>query len=127
MAKGQTLVVLEAMKMESAMEAPVSGTVTRIFVEIGAMVSSGTVLVLVQTTNSMDQQVHSKTVSERFSLRIPQLLAAYRKGDVRPTQIVEQVYRAISDFGEDKVVGITMHWPTRNPNLSLKPPVSRTA
>ena len=45
-AAGQTLVVLEAMKMENEIQAPVDGTVASINVTKGATVESGSVLVV---------------------------------------------------------------------------------
>lgn len=45
---GDTLVVLEAMKMENPVVSPVDGTVTEIFVENGAVVQSGDILVVVK-------------------------------------------------------------------------------
>ena len=44
-AKGDTLVVVEAMKMEHAVRAPKDGTVTRVLVAEGQMVGLGDVLV----------------------------------------------------------------------------------
>ncbi len=46
---GQTVAVLEAMKMEHPMDAPEDGVVTEILVEIGQQVESGTLLVAVET------------------------------------------------------------------------------
>ena len=43
-AKGQTLLVLEAMKMEHALTAPFDGTVEEVAAELGAQVTEGTVL-----------------------------------------------------------------------------------
>ena len=45
---GDTLLVIEAMKMENPVVSPVDGTVTEIFVENGAIVANGDVLVVVK-------------------------------------------------------------------------------
>ena len=45
---GQPLVVLEAMKMENQITAPVAGTVTRIDVKEGESVAEGHVLVVLE-------------------------------------------------------------------------------
>ena len=46
--KGDTLLVLEAMKMENPIHSPVDGKVTEIFVDIGDVVQNGDVLLVVQ-------------------------------------------------------------------------------
>jgi pyruvate carboxylase subunit B len=47
-AKGDTLVVLEAMKMENPIHSPRDGVVTEIFVDVGDVVQSGDVLLVVE-------------------------------------------------------------------------------
>jgi len=46
---GQTLLVLEAMKMQNEITAPASGTVSRVDVKAGASVNSGDSLVVLET------------------------------------------------------------------------------
>ncbi|MDD1701763.1 MAG: sodium-extruding oxaloacetate decarboxylase subunit alpha [Methanoregula sp.] len=46
--KGDTLIVLEAMKMENPLHSPVDGMVTEIFVDTGDVVQNGDVLLVVQ-------------------------------------------------------------------------------
>jgi urea carboxylase len=45
---GQTLVALEAMKMEAPVTAPTAGRVVEIVAEVGVQVTAGTVLVVLE-------------------------------------------------------------------------------
>jgi biotin carboxyl carrier protein len=47
-AKGDTVVVLEAMKMESPVVAPVAGTIKAIVAEQGAMAAGGQLLLVIE-------------------------------------------------------------------------------
>ena len=49
-AAGQTLLALEAMKMEAPVTAPAAGRVVAVVAEVGAHVAAGTVLVVLETT-----------------------------------------------------------------------------
>jgi propionyl-CoA carboxylase alpha chain len=51
-AAGQTLIVIEAMKMEHIISAPISGTVTELFVTTGQQVDNGVVLLAIDSTDS---------------------------------------------------------------------------
>jgi len=53
-AKGQPLVVLEAMKMEHTVSAPAAGSVTGVEVSAGQQVEAGAVLVVVEETTDAD-------------------------------------------------------------------------
>lgn len=46
--KGETLLILEAMKMEHAIKSPVDGTVKKVFFKVGDMVSGGVNLIEVE-------------------------------------------------------------------------------
>ena len=46
--RGQALVVLEAMKMEQTLQAPFAGTVRELSVQVGAQVSEGKVLLVIE-------------------------------------------------------------------------------
>ena len=48
--KGQGLVIMEAMKMENELKAPVSGTVTAIHVKVADTVDAGTDLVMIEAS-----------------------------------------------------------------------------
>jgi propionyl-CoA carboxylase alpha chain len=52
---GQTVLVLEAMKMEHPVNAPEDGVVTEVLVNQGDQVESGTLLVVVETAESADE------------------------------------------------------------------------
>jgi biotin carboxyl carrier protein len=47
-AEGETLVILESMKMEIPVESPVGGTVTAVNVEEGGVVQEGDVIVVLE-------------------------------------------------------------------------------
>jgi geranyl-CoA carboxylase alpha subunit len=47
-AAGQVLLVVEAMKMEHSIEAPLAGAVTGLFTEVGAQVAPGGLLIEIE-------------------------------------------------------------------------------
>jgi 3-methylcrotonyl-CoA carboxylase alpha subunit len=53
---GQTLVIMEAMKMEHAIKAPADGVVTDIFYAEGDQVAEGAELIAVQVETESEQQ-----------------------------------------------------------------------
>jgi propionyl-CoA carboxylase alpha chain len=53
---GQTVLVLEAMKMQHTVTAPQPGTVTRLSVQTGAQVAAGEVLAVVSTSSTDEDQ-----------------------------------------------------------------------
>ena len=46
-AEGDTLVILEAMKMENEIKAPTAGTVKQVVADVGAVVATGDVLIVI--------------------------------------------------------------------------------
>lgn len=60
-AKGQPLLVLEAMKMLHTVSAPVSGVITELSVELGGSVDVGSVLIVVgEGAGTQDQEIRSE-------------------------------------------------------------------
>jgi len=55
-ASGETLVVMEAMKMEHVISAPHAGTVSAIFVTIGQQVDNGAVLLTLDADEGDDHE-----------------------------------------------------------------------
>jgi propionyl-CoA carboxylase alpha chain len=53
---GETLVVMEAMKMEHVISAPTTGTVTAIFVTTGQQVDNGAVLLTLESDDQHDEE-----------------------------------------------------------------------
>jgi biotin carboxyl carrier protein len=53
---GETLVVMEAMKMEHVISAPTTGTVTAIFVTTGQQVDNGAVLLTLEGDEQHDEE-----------------------------------------------------------------------
>jgi biotin carboxyl carrier protein len=53
-AKGDTVVVLEAMKMESPVAAPVAGVIKAVVAEQGAMAAGGQLLVVIEEEGAAD-------------------------------------------------------------------------
>jgi propionyl-CoA carboxylase alpha chain len=51
-AEGDTLIVLEAMKMEHHMNAPADGVVAEVRVEIGGQVETGNVLLIFEAADT---------------------------------------------------------------------------
>ena len=62
---GQTVLVLEAMKMQHTVTAPRAGTVTQIDVQPGAQVAAGEVLAVVEGLDTPGSAGHSTTEGER--------------------------------------------------------------
>lgn len=55
-AAGQTLVALEAMKMEAPVTAPTAGRVVAVVAEVGVQVAAGTVLVVLETLDELEEE-----------------------------------------------------------------------
>lgn len=55
-AEGQTLLALEAMKMEALVKAPVSGRIVEIIPELGDQVGAGAVLIVVEPAETSEEQ-----------------------------------------------------------------------
>jgi biotin carboxyl carrier protein len=54
--KGDTLIILEAMKMEHEVTAPHDGVVREVLVEVGQQVDAGDVLVVVEEAAAMENE-----------------------------------------------------------------------
>jgi len=112
--KGDTVVVLEAMKLEISVASPCTGTIVAVRCKEGLLVDQGDILLVVapkdrnlkrpeskQATGQEQSKLNSK---KRHSLQINQLLEAYKNRSVTVSEIVNQIYDDIEardrEYGE---------------------------
>ena len=107
--KGQTIVVLEAMKAYFNVHASESGVLTKLMVSEGTMVELGGSIAMIKVTNeSAIKQSGGTNISDEklsssiHSMQIESLHEAYKNGTVSPSDIVEQIFSQIHADGGSK-------------------------
>lgn len=111
-AKGDVIMILEAMKMEFNVESPCNGTLKTLLGEKGNMVNLGDNLAIIESADIEEAvKEENHVMGPRHSLQIRSLLKSYQNNEVTPTQIIKQIYNDLKTSGADTKGSI---WITLN-------------
>lgn len=98
--KGETLIVLEAMKMEINIDAPCAGTIETIIGSVGAMVTMGTPLVVLREAKIEDGPNEQGVTDVRYSMQLPHISRYYCEEGLSVRSLVMQLYTSIENLNK---------------------------